>query len=96
MRTPAETADLNAEKVRIGYVEPPEDLVPTKGPDEQPGAWDQLYEYFDNCTANAYDAVLIFFAEKANVSLGQAYIYTDGWVKHRVQVDDEGNYINYN
>ena len=96
MRTPAENADLVAKKSEIGYVDPPDDLVPAKGPDEEPVAWNRLFEYFEDCTENAYDAILVFFVEKANVSLGEAYIYTDGWVKHRVQVDDEGNYISYN
>ena len=96
MRTPSETAALSAEKARIAYVDPPSDLVPAKGPDEDGAAWDRLHDWFDAHTSNASAAILCFFAEKAQCSLGMAYIYTDGWGKRRTWTDDEGNYLSFN
>ncbi len=96
MRTPAETAALEAEKAQIGYVDPPAELVPAKGPDYDSDAWDRLHAWFEENTKSPDDAVLVFFGEKTGRSLGDAYIFTDGWAKRRSQVDDDGHYVSYN
>jgi hypothetical protein len=96
MRTPSETAALAAEKYRIAYVEPPADLVPKKGPDYDGAAWDKLHAWFEDNTSDANQAILCFFAEKAECSIGMAYIYTDGWGKRRANTDEDGVYWSYN
>ncbi len=96
MRTAEETFDLETEKEEVGYRDPPTDLVPAKGPDEDSGAWDRLHAWFEGNTEDANDSILIFFASKVGCSLGEAYIYTDGWAKRRASVDDDGNYLSYN
>jgi hypothetical protein len=96
MRTPTETAELEAEKVKVGYVDPPTDLVPAKGPDEEPAAWTRLYDWFEINTDNANSSVLIFFASKAECSIGEAYIYTESWAKRRVWTDEDGEYMSFN
>jgi hypothetical protein len=96
MRTPAETAELEAERVNIGYRDPPDGLVPAKGPDEEPAAWERLRGWFEGNTKNADRAILVFFASKAKCSIGQAYIYTDNWAKRRVWTDEDGEYMSFN
>lgn len=96
MRTDDETAALQTEKDKVGYRDPPTDLVPAKGPDYNSGAWDRLHAWFESNTKDANNSILIFFALKTGLSLGEAYVYTDGWAKRRASVDDDGNYLSYN
>jgi len=97
MRTPTESAALDAEKARIAYVDPPADLVPSKDLyDDRMGGWDRLLAWFEDNTKDEFSAILVFLAEKRGWTIPQAYIYTDSWVKHRTQLDDDGNYMSFN
>ncbi len=84
-------------KTRIGYIDPPADLVPEKDIyDDRTGAWDRLLDWFEEHTSDKFDAILVFVAVRRGWTIPRAYIYTDGWVKHRTQVDDDGVYCSYN
>ena len=96
MRTPAETQALKAAAIECGYVSPPDDLIPTRGPYDGEEPWNRVYKWFEEHTKNASTAVLVLFALRAHCSLGVAYEQTDRWFKHRNMVDDDGNYCSYN
>ena len=83
-------------KARIAYVDPPADLVPENDPYDDGPAWDLLLDWFSANTKNKFDALLVILAEQHGWTIPQAYMYSDGFVKHRVIVDDDGCYINYN
>lgn len=83
-------------KARIGYVDPPAELVPAKSIYTDGPAWDRLLAWFEEHTSNKFDALLVILAERRGWTIPQAYMYTDNWVKVRTQVDDEGNYCSYN
>jgi hypothetical protein len=88
---------LEEVKARIGYVDPPDDLVPKKDLyDNRDGAWDRLLDWFEDHTKDKFDALLVVLAEQHGWTIPQAYVYSDGFVKRRVIVDDDGVYINYN
>ena len=96
MRTPAQFVELRSKKAAIGYVDPPADLVPKSGPYDCPAKWDVLCDWFDEHTTNGMDAVLCFFADRCNCSIGEAYVATDGWGKRRVWRDDDGVPMSFN
>ena len=52
--------------------------------------------YVDEHCANANDAILVFFANRVGCSIGEAYVYTDGWAKRRNATDEDGKYWSYN
>ncbi len=83
-------------KARIGYVDPPAELVPAKSIYADGPAWDRLLAWFEEHTSDKFDALLVILAEQHGWTIPQAYMYSDGFVKHRVIVDDDGCYINYN
>jgi hypothetical protein len=95
-RTPEQSAELDECARRCNYVEPPDHLVPSRGPGEDPKGWDALWEYFDDHCASANDAVLVFFASRFGCSIGEAYVHTDGYFKARNAVDEDGRYWSYN
>jgi hypothetical protein len=93
------TADVEAVenmKSEIHYRQPPTELVPARGPDYVGAAWDRLFEWFEENTNSANDAILVFISEKSNVTLSHAYEITDGWAKRRNQTDEDGVYLSYN
>ena len=82
---------------RISYVDPPADLVPAGDiHDNLGGEWDRLLGWFEANTKDKFRALLVILAEQHGWTIPQAYMYSDGFVKHRVIVDDDGVYINYN
>ena len=95
-RTDEETAALAARAQRIGYRQPPAHLIPTKAPELTPKAWDDLWDYFDDHTSDANDAILVFFAMRVGCSIGEAYVHTDGYFKRRNATDEDGTYWSYN
>jgi hypothetical protein len=95
-RTPEQTAELVELAHRCNFRSPPDDLIPSRGPGEDPRAWDRLWDYFDEHCANANDAILVFFANRVGCSIGEAYIHTDGWAKRRNATDEDGRYWSYN
>ena len=95
-RTPEQTAELDELARRCNFRWPPENLIPSRGPDEQPRAWDDLWSFFDDHCANANDAILCFFATRIGCSIGEAYVYTDGWAKRRNAIDEDGVYWSFN
>jgi hypothetical protein len=95
-RTTDETADLEEHRIRCGYREPPRELWPSKAPDLAGAEWNAVYDWFEANTDNAHDAILVFIADHAKVSIGEAYMASDGWAKRKFQVDDEGVYCSFN
>jgi hypothetical protein len=77
-RSAADIDAVEARKSAINYRQPPTELVPARGPDDDGAAWDRPFDWFEANTSSAADAILIFLSEKANVTLGHAYQITDG------------------
>ena len=80
-RTIDENRELQEYIFNCDYREPPADLWPSKFPDLAGAQWNALHDWFQANTKDADDAVLVFIADRANVSIGEAYIATDGWAK---------------
>jgi hypothetical protein len=47
-RTSEQTEELVELTRRCNFRSPPEDLIPSRGPDEDPRAWDSLWDYSTN------------------------------------------------
>ena len=94
--TSEQAAEVEEYARRCGYVEPPEELVPERGPSVDGGAWDRLHAWFEENTPNANDATLVFFAKRVGCSIGYAYEQTDSWGKRRLNTDEDGVYWSYN
>ena len=80
---PDDKATLEGFRASSGYVEPPQDMWPTKGPDDDAEAWNALYEWFEDRCTSASDALSVFLADRIHCTIGEAYRITDSWAKRR-------------
>lgn len=80
-RTQAEIEKTEANAIECGYEEPPEHLHP-KGLLDQDDAWSDLVDYWRGRNIDWGSALLVYISRRFDVSIGEAYMSTDNFVKH--------------
>lgn len=80
MRAAAEIASVDTKAERIGYVEPPADLVPTGNIGED-DTWSRLAEWYHRQGINFDSAIQVYISRRFDEPPNQVYAMTDSWAK---------------
>lgn len=93
-RTSTDIAHTDAEAARIGYVDPPAEMIPVPVDGQLDvysdwPTWNDLVDWFAEHTSSYDTAILILLSRFNDWPTGDAYIHTDTFMKSQARRIDE-------